>query len=110
MLFLVDEWIGIDKIAALPGHEDLDSETLQFILEEAGKFCSNELLPINREGDEHGAAIDKGVVTTARQLVWRHCAAKSHHSAILSLARFVPSPWSRRIFLYPFCRMYLGQE
>lgn len=64
MLFLVDEWIGVDKISALPGHEDLDSETLQFILEEAGKFCSNELLPINREGDEHGATIDNGVVST----------------------------------------------
>ena len=64
MLFLIDEWLGIDKISALPGHEDLDSETLQFILEEAGKFCSNELLPINREGDEHGATIDNGVVST----------------------------------------------
>lgn len=64
MMFLVDEWLGMDKINAVPGHEDLDSDVLQFILEEAGKFCSNELLPINREGDEHGAIFDNGVVRT----------------------------------------------
>ena len=64
MVFLVSEWIGLDNINALPGHEDFDSDVLRFILEEAGKFCSNELLPINREGDEHGATIDNGVVRT----------------------------------------------
>ena len=55
MMFLVDEWIGLDNITSLPGYEDLDRESFEFILEEAGKFCSNELLPINRQGDEHGA-------------------------------------------------------
>ena len=64
MMFLVDEWIGLDKINALAGYEDLDSEVLQFILEEAGKFCSNELLPINREGDEQGTTFNDGVVRT----------------------------------------------
>ena len=64
MVFLVSEWIGLDNINALPGHEDFDSDVLRFILEEAGKFCSNELLPINREGDEQGATIDNGVVRT----------------------------------------------
>ena len=62
MMFLVDEMIGMDNITSLPGYEDLDSEALQFILEEAGKFCSNELLSINRQGDIFGATFKDGVV------------------------------------------------
>jgi alkylation response protein AidB-like acyl-CoA dehydrogenase len=62
MVFLIDEWIGMDKIASLPGYEDMDRDTLEFILEEAGKFCTERLLPLNREGDEHGATFTDGVV------------------------------------------------
>jgi alkylation response protein AidB-like acyl-CoA dehydrogenase len=62
MMFLIDEWIGIENIASLPGYEHVDSELLEFILEEAGKFCSNELLPINREGDEVGSVFKDGKV------------------------------------------------
>ncbi len=40
MIFLVDEWIGLENISSLPGHEELDRDVLQFILEKAGKFCS----------------------------------------------------------------------
>lgn len=64
MMFVIDELIGIDKLTALPGYEDLDRESFEFILQEAGKFCSNELLPINRDGDEHGAVHENGAVTT----------------------------------------------
>jgi len=64
MMFLVDEWIGLDNISSLPGYEDLDRDSFEFILEEAGKFCTNELLPINRQGDEQGATHEGGAVTT----------------------------------------------
>jgi alkylation response protein AidB-like acyl-CoA dehydrogenase len=64
MMFLVDEWLGLDKLRSLPGYEDLDRDSFEFILEEAGRFCSNELLPINRQGDEHGATHVDGLVTT----------------------------------------------
>jgi len=64
MLFLVDEWIGIDKLSSLPGYEDFDRDILEAVLEEAGKFCSSELLPLNREGDELGAVFADGSVTT----------------------------------------------
>ena len=37
MLFLIDEWIGLDNIAALEGFEHVDRELLEFILTEAGK-------------------------------------------------------------------------
>jgi hypothetical protein len=64
MMFLISDWIGMDRINALPGYEHVDSETLEFILEEAGRFCSTELLPINREGDEVGAIFENGNVRT----------------------------------------------
>ena len=64
MMFLIDEWIGMDKINVLQGCADLGRDDLEFILETAGKFCSAELLPINRQGDEHGARFADGVVTT----------------------------------------------
>ncbi|MCH8944495.1 MAG: acyl-CoA dehydrogenase C-terminal domain-containing protein [Proteobacteria bacterium] len=64
MMFLVKDWIGMHRLAALPGNEDVDAEVLEAILEEAGKFCSNELLPINRQGDEVGATFENGCVTT----------------------------------------------
>jgi alkylation response protein AidB-like acyl-CoA dehydrogenase len=64
MLFLVNEWIGIENLNSLPGFEDVDADLIEAVLEEAAKFASGELLAINREGDEHGARFDNGSVTT----------------------------------------------
>ena len=64
MLFLLNEWIGIDRLNSLPGFEEVDSDLVEAVLEEAGKFASGELLAINREGDEHGAVYSDGDVTT----------------------------------------------
>jgi len=64
MLFLVNEWLGLDRVTALPGYEEFDADLLEAILEEAGKFASTELLTINREGDEHGVTIEDGEVRT----------------------------------------------
>ena len=64
MMFLADEWIGLDNLRTLPGYGEVESEIFEAILEEAGKFCATELLPINRDGDEHGATLADGKVTT----------------------------------------------
>jgi len=64
MLFLLNECIGLEKLTALPGNEEVDADLLEAILEEAGKFCSTELLPINQSGDEHGARHENGSVKT----------------------------------------------
>jgi len=64
MLFLIRECVGIDKLNALPGYEEVDIDLIEAVLEEAGKFASGELLAINRDGDEHGAVFDDGNVTT----------------------------------------------
>jgi alkylation response protein AidB-like acyl-CoA dehydrogenase len=64
MLFLLDECFGLEQIRALPGNEEVDADLLGAILEEAGRFCSTELLTINQAGDEHGAVYADGAVTT----------------------------------------------
>ena len=64
MLFLLNEWLGLDRLTALPGNEDFDADLLEAVLEEAGKFCSTELLPLNQAGDEHGAVHENGEVRT----------------------------------------------
>ena len=64
MLFLVKEWIGLERLISLPGYEEVDADLFAAILDEAGKFCSTELLPINQSGDEHGAVHENGEVRT----------------------------------------------
>ena len=38
------ETMGYDQVAGLPNFEDYDLDTLMSIIEEAGKFCANEML------------------------------------------------------------------
>jgi alkylation response protein AidB-like acyl-CoA dehydrogenase len=54
------------KAALEAGHYgDFDGDITAFVLEEAGKFASDVLAPLNRIGDEHGITLDDGRVTTA---------------------------------------------
>jgi alkylation response protein AidB-like acyl-CoA dehydrogenase len=62
MMFLINEWLGVSNITDLPDFGHVDGETIESVLEEAGKFCSNELLPINRSGDEAEAQFRDGQV------------------------------------------------
>lgn len=66
MLFLFDEVLHGGELQKLSAFEDVDSETVEAILEAGGKFCTQELLPINREGDEEGCHWDDGKVTTPK--------------------------------------------
>ena len=51
-------------IATLPGCEEASRDIVDAVLEEAAKFCENELLPLNRSGDEEGCTFENGVVRT----------------------------------------------
>lgn len=64
MLFAYYELHEGEDLRRLPGCEELDRETLESILEEAGRFVSERLLPINRSGDEAGCHWQEGRVTT----------------------------------------------
>ncbi len=64
MMFLATEWLGMDRFSKLPGFEDVDAGLFNAVLEEAGKFCTTEVLAINQIGDEVGAVHKDGNVTT----------------------------------------------
>jgi alkylation response protein AidB-like acyl-CoA dehydrogenase len=48
------ESMGYSQVEALSMYKDYDLETLMSIVEETGKFCTNEMLPMNRVGDQEG--------------------------------------------------------
>jgi alkylation response protein AidB-like acyl-CoA dehydrogenase len=64
MRFALNELAGLGEVAKLPGYEDASPETVDAILEEAAKFASEVLDPLNYSGDQEGSVwTDKGVKT-----------------------------------------------
>lgn len=63
MQFVMKELAGLDEVGALPGCEDAP-DLADAILDEANKFASGVLAPLNRTGDTDGARWDNGVVHT----------------------------------------------
>ena len=64
MRFVVEELIGLDAVAALPGVADIEPETVQAVLAEAGRLGAEVLAPLNQSGDRDGCRLENGVVTT----------------------------------------------
>ncbi len=66
-----------DQLKTLEVFEELDSELVQQVLEEAGKFVGEVVAPLNRDGDEIGAQWQNGKVTmppgfqAAYQMFWQ---------------------------------------
>ena len=55
MQFVMRELAGIEQVGRLPGYEEATPDTIDAILEEAGKFATGMLSPINGSGDHEGA-------------------------------------------------------
>jgi hypothetical protein len=51
MQFILNEVAGLEEVCALPGNEECSVELVESILEEAAKFATGVLDPINRAGD-----------------------------------------------------------
>jgi alkylation response protein AidB-like acyl-CoA dehydrogenase len=66
MDFALRELAGLDAVAGLAGCEDATPETVTAILEEAGKFASGVLDPLNRSGDVEGSQWQDGAVRTPK--------------------------------------------
>jgi alkylation response protein AidB-like acyl-CoA dehydrogenase len=63
--FALQTMSGLPALRAAGAFPALDDETLDAVLEEAGRFASGVLAPLNRGGDVHGAAFADGRVTAA---------------------------------------------
>jgi alkylation response protein AidB-like acyl-CoA dehydrogenase len=64
--FVLFDVLKADSLAELPDLGEATRDVIEAILDEAGKFCANELVAINRTGDEEGCHFDGGVVTTPK--------------------------------------------
>ncbi len=60
MQFVMHEVLKVtDEFKAMPKHADVDVDTINAVLEEAGKFASQVTFPLNISGDEEGCTLDK---------------------------------------------------
>ncbi|SFW99836.1 acyl-CoA dehydrogenase family protein [Marinospirillum alkaliphilum] len=65
MQFVLKEWLQADSFWQQHSqYQQLDAETADQILEEAGRFCSEVLEPLNGSGDLEGCRLEQGEVKT----------------------------------------------
>jgi len=57
MQFVMNELAGLSQVATLPGFEDATPDTVSAILEEAAKFATDVLDPLNATGDREGSTL-----------------------------------------------------
>jgi alkylation response protein AidB-like acyl-CoA dehydrogenase len=65
MLLALDHGAGLQAAVKAGHYGDFDADITSAVLEEAGRFASDVLAPLNRVGDENGIKLDGGKVTTA---------------------------------------------
>ncbi|MGJ7612667.1 MULTISPECIES: acyl-CoA dehydrogenase C-terminal domain-containing protein [unclassified Variovorax] len=60
MQFVLHEVLHVaDELKALPAHAETDADTINAVIEEAGKFAAEVTFPLNISGDEEGCVLDK---------------------------------------------------
>tara|TARA_R110001599_G_scaffold171353_1_gene362076 strand:+ start:61282 stop:63090 length:1809 start_codon:yes stop_codon:yes gene_type:complete len=64
ILFAMTELADLSAISALPGCEDATLETVEAILEENARFCSEVVAPLNQTGDRQPSTWKDGSVIT----------------------------------------------
>src|ERR1700731_1132021 len=65
MQFVITELAGLERLAAWPGYEEVTPDLVEAVLEESAKLAGDVLAPLNRRGDEQGAALTKDGVVAA---------------------------------------------
>ena len=65
MRFQMRHVVDLATIAGLAGYEHAEQDLVDQILEQAGRFATEVLSPLNGVGDQNGATLDNGVVRTA---------------------------------------------
>ena len=64
MRFVLNHLAGLAEVAKLPGYGEATPDTVDAILEEASRFASEVLDPINFSGDREGSKWSQGEVRT----------------------------------------------
>ncbi|HAE50783.1 MAG TPA: acyl-CoA dehydrogenase, partial [Tistrella mobilis] len=64
MRFVMREIVDIEGLSQLPGCDAATPDTVDAILEEAGKLAGGVIAPLNRTGDQTGSKVENGVVRT----------------------------------------------
>ena len=60
MQFVMHELLNVtDELQRMPKHADVDADTLNAVLEQAGKFAAEVLYPLNISGDAEGCVLDQ---------------------------------------------------
>jgi alkylation response protein AidB-like acyl-CoA dehydrogenase len=65
MLLALNHGAGLQAAVEAGHYGDFDGDIAAAVLEEAGRFASDVLAPLNKVGDENGIKLDAGKVTTA---------------------------------------------
>ena len=66
MQFVLHELLNVEQeFKAMPAHAEIDAATVDQVIEEAGKFCSGVLFPLNQSGDQEGCTYSGDGVVTA---------------------------------------------
>lgn len=67
MQFVMHELLNVEaELQAMPAHADMDADTMNAVIEEAGKFASEVIFPLNQSGDQEGCHWHDTVVTTPK--------------------------------------------
>jgi alkylation response protein AidB-like acyl-CoA dehydrogenase len=65
--FVTEELLNLPaQWAQLPAYAELDADTARQVIEEAGKFASEVIAPLNASGDLEGCTLHDGKVSTPR--------------------------------------------
>ena len=63
MQFVLHELLGAaDWFKTLPPHAEIDADTIDAVLEQAGKFAAEVVAPLNASGDVEGCTLDKSTL------------------------------------------------
>ncbi len=62
MMFVLDHVVDLADVQNLPGCAEVTRDLLAVILEQAGRFGTDVLAPLNQSGDQEGAVLDAGGV------------------------------------------------
>ncbi|GHA69790.1 acyl-CoA dehydrogenase oxidoreductase [Formosimonas limnophila] len=67
MQFVMHELLNVEaELQAMPAHAEIDADTINAVIEEAGKFASEVIFPLNQSGDQEGCHWNDTVVTTPK--------------------------------------------